>query len=78
MKGRKFRTNERYRGRAKEGACLLVKKELEGNLKEWREVPSTLMRMRMTLGCERWVSVAAYGSHEDSRKWKRGIISGKA
>ena len=78
VKGKKLGTNERYRGRAKEGACLLVKEELERNVKEWREVSSRLMRIRMTLGCERWVSVAAYGPHEDSSKWKRGIISGKA
>ena len=57
--------NERYRGRAKEGLCLLVKEELERNVKEWREVSLRLMRMRMTLGCERCVSVAVYGPHED-------------
>ena len=78
VKGRKLRTNEGYRGGAKEGTCLLVKEELKRNVKEWREVTSRLTRMRMMLGCERWVSVAAYGPHEDSSKWKRGIISGKA
>ena len=44
---------------------MLIKEELERNVKEWREVSLRLMRMRMTLGCERWVSVAAYGPHED-------------
>ena len=65
VKGKKLGTNERYRGRTKEGACLLVKEELERNVKEWREVSSRQMRTRMTLGCEKCVSVAAYGPHED-------------
>ena len=57
---------------------MLIKEELERNGKEWREVSSRLMRIRMTLGCERWVSVAAYGPLEDSSNRKRGIISRNA
>ena len=73
-KGRKLVKNERYRGRAKEGTCLLVNEKIERNVKEWREVLSNLMRMkiRMTLGCEKCVSVAAYGPHEDKYKWRNG------
>ena len=74
--------NERYRGRAKEGACLLVKEELERNVKEWREVSSRQMRTRMTL---RWdvrnVCLLQRMDHMrtniSGRMGKRGIISGK-
>ena len=79
VKGKKLGTNERYRGRTKEGACLLVKEELERNVKEWREVSSRLMRMRMTLGCERCVSVQRMDhmrTNISGRMGKRGIISG--
>ena len=58
VKGRNSGVNERIR--AREGVILLVKEELERYVKEWKEV-SRLMWMRMTLGCERWVFVAAYG-----------------
>ena len=58
MKGRKSGVNERCRGRAKEGVYLLVKERLERDVKDWREVLSRLMWM--SLGCERWVFVAAY------------------
>ena len=79
VKGKKLGTNERYRGRKKEGACLLVKEELERNVKEWREVSSRLMRMRMMLGCERCVSVQCMDhmrTNISGRMGKRGIISG--
>ena len=55
----------KYNPRAKEGVSLLVKEGFEWHVKQWRAVSLSLMWMRMTLGCERWVFVAAYGPGSD-------------
>ena len=46
VRGRKSRVNERFR--VKEGVCLLVKEELESFVKEWKEISSRLMWVRIT------------------------------
>ena len=66
VRGRKSGVNERVR--AREGVCLLVREELERFVKEWKEVSSRLMWVRMSLGCERWVFVSAYGPYREEER----------
>ena len=57
--GRISGVNER--DRAKEGVGIIVRDEWSECIKEWKEVSSRLMWVRMRFGVERWVFVSAYG-----------------
>ena len=48
-------------GRGREGVALLVNEELRQCVKEWKEVSSRLMWVKVKVGCETWVFVSAYG-----------------
>ena len=50
---------------AKEGVALIVRKELSDCVKEWKEVSSRLMWVRMRFGVEKWVFVSVYGPGKD-------------
>ena len=47
-------------GRAKEGVCIIVGKEWNRCLREWKEVSSRLMYARMIVGESKYVIVGAY------------------
>ena len=57
--GRKSGVSERVR--AKEGVALIVRKELMECVREWSEVSSRIMWVRMKIGHEKWVFVSTYG-----------------
>ena len=46
---------------ASEGVAMIVKEELKEYVREWKEVSSRLMWMRMRLGADNWVFVSVYG-----------------
>ena len=50
---------------AKEGVALIVRKEMSECVREWKEVSSRLMWVRMRFGVERWVFVSVYGPGKD-------------
>ena len=64
-------------GRAREGVGLLLSEELLRNVKEWCEVSSRIMWVRVQLGIEKWVFLSVYGpgseKSEEERKlfWER-------
>ena len=62
------------RMRAKEGVAIVLSEEMWLNVKEWKEVSSRMMWVRLAIGGERWVVVGAYGpgsehSLEERRKF---------
>ena len=48
-------------GRGREGVGIILSEEMNKNVKEWCEVSSRIMWIRVQLGKERWVFVSAYG-----------------
>ena len=52
-------------GHGREGVALIVKEELIEYVREWKEVSSRLMWVRMRFGADSWVFVSAYGPGKD-------------
>ena len=48
-------------GSAREGVCIIVREEWKKYVKEWKEVSSRLMYVRMSIGESKYVIVGAYG-----------------
>ena len=46
---------------ASQGVALIVKEELIEYVREWKEISSRLMWVRMRFGADSWVFVSAYG-----------------
>ena len=59
VSGRVSGVNERVR--AKEGVALIVKEELKGYIRKWKEVSPRIMWVKMRFGADSWVFVSAYG-----------------
>ena len=49
------------RANASEGVALIVKEELKEYVREWKEVSSRVMWVRMKFGADSWVFVSVYG-----------------
>ena len=58
--------------RAKEGVALIVKEELKVYVREWKEVSSRIMWVRMRFGADSWVFVSAYGPGSERSVRKLG------
>ena len=55
------RISGKLNGRAKEGVAIIVKEELKEYVREWKEISSRLMWVRMRFGADSWAFVSAYG-----------------
>ena len=58
-------------GRAKEGVCIIVGEAWKGCVREWKEVSSRLMYVRMKVGMDKYVIVGAYGPGSERKKEER-------
>ena len=58
-------------GRAKEGVCIIVGEEWERCVREWKEVSSRLMYVRMIVGESKYVIVGAYRLGSEREKEER-------
>ena len=63
-------------GRGREGVGLLLSEEMKENVREWCEVSSRLMWVRVQLGIEKWVFVSAYGpgSEKGAEERERDVL----
>ena len=61
-------------GRGREGVGLLLSEEMKKNVKEWCEVSSRLMWVRVQLGIEKWVFVSAYGPGSEKSEEEREMF----
>ena len=64
-------------GRCREGVGLLLSNELMKNVKEWCEVSSRIMWVRLQLGIEKWVFVSAYGPGSEKSEEERRMFWGR-
>ena len=55
-------------GAAREGVCIIVSEEWKKYVKEWKEVSSRLMYVRMNIGESKYVIVGAYGPGSEKHK----------
>ena len=58
-------------GKAKEGVRIIVGEALKGCVREWKEVSSRLMYVRMKVGMDKYVTVGAYGPGSERKKEER-------
>ena len=58
-------------GRAREGVCIIVADEWMRCVREWKEVSSRLMYVRMNVGESKYVIVGAYGPGSEREKEER-------
>ena len=58
-------------GRAKEGVCIIVGDEWKRCVREWKEVSSRLMYVRVNVGESKYVIVGAYGPGSERKKEER-------
>ena len=61
-------------GRGREGVGLLLSEELRKSVREWCEVSSRLMWVRVQLGSEKWVFVSAYGPGSEKSEEERELF----
>ena len=58
-------------GSAREGVCIIVGEAWKGCVREWKEVSSRLMYVRMKVGVDEYVIVGAYGPGSERTKEER-------
>ena len=61
-------------GRGREGVGLLLSKDMMKNVKEWCEVSSRIMWVRVQLGIEKWIFVSAYGPGSEKNEEEREMF----
>ena len=58
-------------GRAKEGVCIFVGEAWKGCVREWKEVSSRMMYVRMKVVMDKYVIMGAYGPGSERKKEER-------
>ena len=61
-------------GRGREGVGILLSEEMKKNVREWCEVSSRMMWVRVQLGIEKWVFVSVYGPGSEKSEEERQLF----